>query len=86
MVEVGCQAHTFIPVLVYPAMGRSYQAAAVCAGFAGFSMGAIPTAITNMTTVTKRYDASHMAFIIVPMVGAFFIDLANAFIIQRFLG
>ncbi|MEA1891788.1 MAG: sodium/glutamate symporter, partial [Campylobacterota bacterium] len=47
--------------------------------------GATPTAIANMTAVTKRYGASHMAFIIVPLVGAFFIDLANALIIQLLL-
>jgi ESS family glutamate:Na+ symporter len=76
----------FILFLVYPAMGRNYQAAVISAGFAGFSMGATPTAIANMTAVTKRYGASHMAFIVVPLVGAFFIDLANALIIQLFLG
>jgi ESS family glutamate:Na+ symporter len=78
-------AVTFILLLVYPVMGRNYQAAVVSAGFAGFSMGATPTAVANMTAVTKRYGASHMAFIIVPLVGAFFIDLANALIIQLFL-
>ena len=79
-------AVTFIVFIVYPAMGRNYQAAVVSAGFAGFSMGATPTAIANMTAVTKRYGAAHMAFIIVPLVGAFLIDLANALIIQLFLG
>jgi ESS family glutamate:Na+ symporter len=57
----------------------------VSAGFAGYSMGATPTAMANMAAVTKRYGASHMAFIIVPLVGAFFIDLVNAVMIQVFL-
>jgi len=71
--------------VVFPAMGRNYNAAVVSAGFAGFSLGATPTAMANMAAVTKRYGASHMAFIIVPLVGAFFIDLVNAFMIQFFL-
>jgi len=70
---------------VFPLMGRNYDAAVISAGFAGFSMGATPTAMANMSAVTKRYGASHMAFIIVPLVGAFFIDLVNALMIQFFL-
>lgn len=75
-----------ILIVVFPIMGRNYDAAVVSAGFGGFSMGATPTAMANMSAVTKRYGASHMAFIIVPLVGAFFIDIANAVIIQFFLG
>lgn len=71
--------------VVFPAMGRNYNAAVVSAGFAGYSMGATPTAMANMSAVTQRYGASHMAFIIVPLVGAFFIDLVNALMIQFFL-
>ncbi|MDX1334319.1 MAG: sodium/glutamate symporter [Gammaproteobacteria bacterium] len=75
-----------ILLVVFPVMGRNYDAAVISAGFGGFSMGATPTAMANMSAVTKRYGASHMAFIIVPLVGAFFIDIANAVIIQFFLG
>ncbi|MFW2374063.1 MAG: sodium/glutamate symporter [Gammaproteobacteria bacterium] len=71
---------------VFPLMGRNYDAAVISAGFAGYSMGATPTAMANMSAVTQRYGASHMAFIIVPLVGAFFIDLVNAVMIQFFLG
>jgi ESS family glutamate:Na+ symporter len=74
-----------IMFVVFPAMGRNYNAAVVSAGFAGYSMGATPTAMANMSAVTQRYGASHMAFIIVPLVGAFFIDLVNALMIQFFL-
>lgn len=70
---------------VFPLMGRNYDAAVMSAGFAGYSMGATPTAMANMSAVTQRYGASHMAFIIVPLVGAFFIDLVNALMIQFFL-
>jgi ESS family glutamate:Na+ symporter len=75
-----------ILLVVFPVMGKNYDAAVMSAGFGGFSMGATPTAMANMSAVTKRYGASHMAFIIVPLVGAFFIDIANAVIIQFFLG
>lgn len=71
--------------VVFPAMGRTYDAAVVCAGFGGISLGSTPTAMANMSAVSQRYGASHMAFIIVPLVCAFFIDLANAFIIPFFL-
>ncbi len=71
--------------VVFPAMGRSYDAAVVCAGFGGISLGATPTAMANMSAVAKRYGASHMAFIIVPLVCAFFIDLMNAVLIPFFL-
>lgn len=71
--------------IVYPMMGRNYDAAVVSAGFGGISLGATPTAMANMGAVTKRYGASPMAFIVVPLVCAFFIDLANAVMIPLFL-
>ncbi len=71
--------------LVFPVMGRNYDAAVVCSGFGGISLGSTPTAMANMSAVTKRYGASHLAFIIVPLVAAFFIDLANALLIPFFL-
>jgi len=63
---------------VFPAMGRSYEAAVIAAGFGGISLGATPTAIANMTAITKAHGAAPTAFIILPLVSAFFIDLANA--------
>ncbi len=71
--------------VVFPLMGRSYDAAVVSAGFGGISLGSTPTAMANMSAVTKRYGASHLAFVIVPLVCAFFIDLANALLIPFFL-
>jgi ESS family glutamate:Na+ symporter len=71
--------------VVFPAMGRNYDAAVVSAGFGGISLGATPTAMANMAAVTKRYGASHLAFIVVPLVCAFFIDLVNALLIPYFL-
>jgi len=71
--------------VVFPLMGRGYDAAVVCAGFGGISLGSTPTAMANMSAVAQRYGASHLAFIIVPLVCAFFIDLVNALLIPFFL-
>ena len=71
--------------IVFRALGRTDDAAVVAAGFGGISLGSTPTAMANMSAVTTRYGASHLAFIIVPLVCAFFIDLANAMIIPFFL-
>lgn len=71
--------------VVFPLMGRNYDAAVVSAGFGGISLGSTPTAMANMAAVAERYGASHMAFVIVPLVCAFFIDLANALLIPFFL-
>jgi glutamate:Na+ symporter, ESS family len=63
---------------VFPAMGRTYEAAVVAAGFSGVVLGATPTGIANMTAVVKAHGGAPNAFIILPLVSAFFIDLANA--------
>lgn len=76
----------FILIVVFAVLGRSFTAAVLSAGFAGFALGATPTAIANMSSVTKRYGAAPLAFIVLPLVSAFFVDLANAFIIQFFVG
>lgn len=67
-------------------MGKDYDAAVLASGHCGFGMGATPTAIANMQAITDRYVPSHKAFLIVPMVGAFFVDLMNVAILQGFLG
>lgn len=71
--------------VVFPMMGRNYDAAVVSAGFGGISLGSTPTAMANMSAVTKHYGASHLAFIVVPLVCAFFIDIVNAILIPFFL-
>lgn len=72
--------------VVFPSMGKNYDAAVVCAGFGGISLGSTPTAMANMSAVSQKYGHSAQAFIIVPLVCAFFIDLANALIIPYFMG
>lgn len=76
----------FILLVFFRLMGSSYQGAVLSAGFAGFTLGATPTAIANMSSVTKRYGPAPLAFIVLPLVSAFFVDLANAVIIQLFVG
>ena len=75
----------FAVFVVFRALGRTYDGAVICAGFIGFGLGATPTAMANMTAVTQRYGASHVAFLVVPLVGAFFIDLVNTAVIRFFL-
>ena len=69
----------------YSFMGKDYDAAVLAAGHCGFGLGATPTAVANMQSVTERFGPSHKAFLIVPMVGAFFIDFVNAFILTGFV-
>lgn len=66
-------------------LGRDYQAAVMTAGYASFVLGATPTAIATMTAVTKRYGPCQTAFIVLPLVSALFVDIANALVTQGFL-
>jgi len=75
-------AFLFIVFILFKLMGKDYQAAVLSAGFGGFALGATPVAIANMTAVTKAHGPAPMAFIMLPLVGAFFVDVTNAFIIR----
>jgi ESS family glutamate:Na+ symporter len=81
---------TFIVVLclwpVYYLMGRDYQGAVTSSGFAGFMLGTTANAMANMEALVERYGPAPRAFLVVPMVGAFFIDFTNALIITAFVG
>ncbi|MGH9312052.1 MAG: sodium/glutamate symporter [Vicinamibacterales bacterium] len=70
---------------IYRLMGRDYDAAVISGGFCGFMLGTTANAMANMETLVERYGPSPKAFLIVPMVGAFFIDFTNAIIISFFL-
>lgn len=72
-------------LVVFPAMGKDYEAAVVCAGFGGITLGSTATAIANITAVAQQHGAAHRAFIIVPLVCGFFIDLVNAAVITAFI-
>jgi len=76
----------FTVFIVYRFMGKDYEAAVISSGFGGITLVSTATAIVNMTAVTQQYGAAHRAFIVVPLVCGFFIDLANALIINWFVG
>jgi ESS family glutamate:Na+ symporter len=75
----------YAAAVTFRAMGRSYDAAIMAAGHVGFAMSSTAAALAIMKAVTGRSGPSPLAFLIVPMVGAFFIDITNALIIQGFL-
>ncbi|MFJ7311490.1 sodium/glutamate symporter [Pseudomonas sp. NPDC098747] len=75
----------FAVFVTFRVMGSNYDAAVLAAGHCGFGLGATPTAIANMQAVTQRFGPSHIAFLVVPMVGAFFIDLINVVVIKLYL-
>lgn len=70
--------------LTFPLMGRDFEAAIMAGGHCGFGMGATPNAVANMEALCSNYGPAPRAFFVVPMVGAFFIDIVNAFVIQGF--
>lgn len=76
---------TYAIFVTFPVLGRNYDAAVIAAGHCGFGLGATPTAIANMQALTNRFGPSKLAFLVVPMVGAFFIDIANAIVIKLFI-
>jgi ESS family glutamate:Na+ symporter len=80
----------FVAVLclwpVFWLMGRDYQGAVTSSGFAGFMLGTTANAMANMEALVERYGPAPRAFLVVPMVGAFFIDFTNALIITAFVG
>jgi glutamate:Na+ symporter, ESS family len=76
----------FTTFITFRVMGSNYEAAALVAGQCGFGLGATPTAIANMQAVCERYGFAPQAFLIVPVVGAFLIDIANAIVISAFVG
>jgi ESS family glutamate:Na+ symporter len=70
--------------ITYRAMGRDYDAAVMAGGHCGFGLGATPNAIANMTALTEKFGPAPRAFLVIPIVGAFFIDFTNAIIITVF--
>jgi glutamate:Na+ symporter, ESS family len=76
----------FTAFITFKVMGSNYDAAVLSAGHCGFGMGATPTAIANIQAVTNTYGPSHKAFLLIPLTGAFFIDIVNAIVIQLSIG
>ncbi|MDR0716018.1 MAG: sodium/glutamate symporter [Azoarcus sp.] len=74
----------YVSLVTFRFLGKDYDAAVIAAGHCGFGMGATPTAVANMQAVTQRYGISHKAFLIVPLVGAFFVDIINTLALSIF--
>jgi ESS family glutamate:Na+ symporter len=75
----------YTSLITFRVMGANYEAAVLVAGQCGFGLGATPTAIANLQAICARYGAAPQAFILVPVVGAFLIDIANALVIGLFV-
>ncbi len=76
----------FAVFIIFRVMGKDYDAAVIAGGFCGLGMGATPVAIANMNAVTHKYGPSFKAFLVIPLVGAFFVDILNALVIKMFIG
>lgn len=61
--------------VLFKLLGKNYDAAVMVAGFAGHGLGATPNAMANMSAVVQRFGPSKKAFLVVPIVGAFLIDV-----------
>jgi ESS family glutamate:Na+ symporter len=72
-------------LVMFRLMGRNYDSAVIASGFCGFMLGTTANAMANMEALAERYGPSPTAFLVVPMVGAFFIDFTNALIITAFV-
>lgn len=97
LIVVLCQVVFMILVayfIVFRLLGKNYDAAVMCAGLCGHGLGATPSAIVNMTAINERYGMSRKAMMIVPIVGAFLVDLIYQpttimfikFFVQDFVG
>lgn len=75
----------FVRFIAFPLLGRNYDAAVLCAGICGFGLGATPNAMANMSAVCYKYRYTVKPFLIVPIIGAMFVDIINAGIITLFL-
>ncbi len=75
----------FAIFVIFRFCGRDYDAAIMSAGYAGLGLGATPVGIANMNAVTSRFGPSQKSFLVIPLVGAFLLDIINAFVIQTYI-
>ena len=71
----------YVAYVCFRFMGRDYEAAVTSAAFIGFNMGSTATAMANMQAITAKHGPAPRSFMIVPLAGAFFVDLMNAVIL-----
>ncbi len=75
----------FAYFVTFRVMGRDYDAAIMAGGHCGFGLGATPTAVANMESLVSRFGPSPQAFLVVPLCGAFFLDVTNALVLQVYM-
>lgn len=75
----------FSVFVVFRGLGKNYDAAVMIGGFIGHGLGATPNAMANLDVITKKYGASPKAYLVVPIVGAFLIDLLGVPIVTTFI-
>ena len=75
----------FAGFVAFPMLGKNYDAAVLVSGLCGFGLGATPNAMANMSAVCNKYKYATMPFIIIPIVGAIFVDIINISIITLFI-
>jgi ESS family glutamate:Na+ symporter len=88
LVNLGVQALVVVVFCCWPLlrlMGRDYDAAVMAGGFVGFMLGTTANAMAVMGSLTERFGAAPRAFLVAPLVGAFFIDFTNAIVITVFI-
>lgn len=71
--------------ITYRFMGKNFDAAVIAVGHCGFGLGAVPTAMANMKSISEKYGESQEAFFIVPLVGSLFINFINSVILTGFV-
>ena len=75
----------FVVFVLFKVLGKDYEAAVMSAGVIGMGLGATPTAMANMSSISQTYGSATKAFMVIPIVGAFFINFINAFVIELVL-
>jgi glutamate:Na+ symporter, ESS family len=75
----------FTSLIVFRIMGNDYDSCVISAGFVGLGLGATPVGIANMRALTSKFGASPKAFLVIPLIGAFFIDIVNLFVIKFYM-
>jgi ESS family glutamate:Na+ symporter len=79
-----CVMVAYALLVTFPLSGRDYEAAVTASGHIGFGLGITANAVANMEALTARYRPAPRSFLVVPVVGAFFIDLSNSLVITAF--
>ena len=70
--------------ILFKGLGKD-DAAVMVGGFIGHGLGATPNAMANLDVITKKFGNSPKAYLVVPIVGAFLIDLIGVIIVMSFI-